>query len=320
VVWQEFCSGRNDDCGRIKLARFDAQGVKLMPDVRVDHGADAAGKWAPALALSPAGNPLVAWVDERDPGPNGFRFEHIYFARGRDRGAAFTPNIRVDAGAPVTAATSLDNKWAPAIAARGRRIYVAWTDFRNYNWDIYAAHAHGSLHFSANVRVDDFPDYERLHDHPAIAVDDRGGVHAVWADRRDTASDTDVFYARSNDGGRHFSANRQIDSSTVDFDADHATPSNQWNPRIAVSRDDVMAVWQDNRLGNNDIFFVRSRDRGATFETDLRVDDSGDGPSNQYRPDLAVDDADATGRMLYVVWEDDRNGSSQVYLARRALD
>ncbi len=319
VAWQEFCAGHDDDCGRIKLARFDANGVKQGTDVRIDRGADAVGKWNVALAVSQTGNPMVAWVDERDDGPEGIRFEHIYFARGRSGGAVFGPNVRVDAGAPVHAAASLDNKWAPAVAVRGRRIYVAWTDFRNYNWDIFLAHSRNGVSFSPNARVDDFRDFERIHDHPSIGIDSQGVVHAVWADRRDTDGDTDTFYARSLDGGRTFSANQQIDSSVLGFDPDHDTPSNQWNPRIAVSGRDVLAAWQDNRLGNNDIFFVRSRDGGVTFDVDERVDDSGEGPSNQYRPDVAVDEADPRGRTVYVVWEDSRGGGTGIYFARRPL-
>lgn len=319
VVWQEFCSGRDDDCGRIKVAHFDGSGDKLGSDLRVDSGAEGVGKWAPALAVSRSGSPLVAWVDERDSGLNGLHFEHIYFARGFQKGAGFRQNTRVDRGAPVQAAASLDNKWAPTVAQHARRTYVAWADFRNYNWDIYLAQSRSGAGFSANVRVDDFPDFERIHDHPSVAVDDRGTVHAVWADRRDTAADTNIFYARSEDGGRRFSANRQIDASAVGFNPDRDTPSNQWNPRMAVSGSDVLAVWQDNRLGNNDIFFVRSRDRGLSFDSDERVDDSADGSSNQYRPDLAVDETDLDGRMVYVVWEDDRNEMSDVFLVRRPL-
>jgi hypothetical protein len=320
VAWQELCSAIDDDCGRIKLARFDGGGRKLGPDVRVDDGAVDAGRWNPALAVTKSGTPLLVWVDERDPGPDGLRFEHIYFARGRHRGASFSRNVRVDAGVPVRAAASLDNKWAPTIAVDRPRIYVAWTDFRNYNWDVYLAHSRGGAGFSTNVRVDDAPDFERIDDHPSVAVDDHGIVHVVWTDRRDTAADTNIFYARSLDAGRSFSANRQIDSSVLDFNADQDPSSNRWHPRLAVSDSDVMAVWQDNRLGNNDIFFVRSRDRGMSFAADERVDDSGDGPSNQFRPDLAVDDVDPAGRTAYVVWEDDRSGVAEVFLARRRLD
>jgi len=318
VAWQELCSGHDDDCGRIKLARFDAAGTKRGPDVRVDRGGDGVGKWNPTVAVTGSRNPLVAWVDERDSGPGRVAFEHIYFARGRHQGADMRPNVRVDAGAPVPEARSLDNKWAPVIAVRGPRIYVAWTDFRNYNWDIFAAHSRNGRRFSANTRVDDFTGFERIHDHPALAVDERGIVHAVWADRRDIDSDTNIFYTRSINGGRAFQTNRQIDGSEV-ANPDRDTPSNQWHPRVAVSGTDVLAVWQDNRLGNNDIFFVESRDGGDTFGAPERVDDTGSGSSDQYRPALAVDSADPAGRVLYVAWEDDRNGSYDVFLARRSL-
>ncbi len=319
VAWQEFCSGRDDDCGRIMLAHVSAAGSKLTPDVRVDSGAPTAGKWNPALAVTGSGDPLVAWVDERDAGSGGLHFEHIYFSRGRRRGTTFTPSVRVDAGSPVPSAASLDNKWAPAVANGGPRLYVAWTDFRNYNWDIFLAHSFHGRRFSSNVQVDDFHELERIDDHPSIAVDDRGGLHAVWADRRDSGGDTNIFYAQSTDGGRSFSANRQIDSSANGFDPDRDTPSNQWHPRLVTSGSDVLAVWQDNRLGNNDIFFVRSRDRGVSFADAERVDDSGAGVSNQYRPDIAADGADTAARVLYVAWEDDRDGVSAIFLARRTL-
>ncbi len=319
VAWQEFCAGWDDDCGRIMLARFDATGRKLGGDVRVDSGADGVGKWNPTLAVTGAGQPLVAWVDERDGGPDGVRFEHIYFARGRQHGEWFTPSVRVDRGAPVRPATALDNKWAPTIAARGRRIVVAWSDFRNYNWDVYAAHSHTGAAFSTNVRVDDSQIFERINDHPSLAIGDDGVVHAVWADRRDTAGDTNVFYARSIDGSRTFANHRQIDGSAVGFDPDRDTPSHQWHPRVATIGSDVVAVWQDNRLGDNDIFSVRSQDRGGSFALEERVDDSADAPGEQTRPDVAVDGADQAGRSMYVIWEDDRTGTSAIRVVRREL-
>lgn len=319
VAWQEFCEGWDDDCGRIKLARFDRNGQKLGADVQVDRGGEGFGKWNPAVAVTTSGEPVVAWVDERDPGPGDLRFEHIYFSQGREGGLSFAANVRVDSGPPVQAAAALDNKWSPALAARGDEVYVAWTDFRAYNWDIFSARMIGIDAFGPNARVDDAQGFERLHDHPTIGVDDFGRVHVAWADRRDTEGETDIWYAYSDDQGATFRAHRRIDSSEDDFDLDRNTPSNQWHPRLRVSGDDVVVVWQDNRLGDNDIFWARSRDRGESFATDERVDDSGAIPSNQSRPDLAIDDAESTQRTLYVVWEDDRQNGSQILLSHRLL-
>jgi hypothetical protein len=313
VAWQELCDGRSDDCGRIKLARFDAAGHKLGPDLRVDAGADGAGKWNPALTLDHTGNPFVAWIDERDRSPGGLPLEHVYASRGRGGGAAMGRTVRVDRGAPTRYASELDNKWAPSVMAERGAFFVAWADFRNYQWDVYLSRSRTGAAFEHNRRVDDAHDAERIHDHPALAGDARGTLHAVWADRRAQDPDTDIRYARSTDGGRHFSASVVVDRAEQGLDPNTDTPSNQWHPGIAVDGDDVFVVWQDNRLGDNDIFFARSRDAGATFDPDERVDDSGADPSDQYRPAVAID----PGAALYVAWEDERFGPSAIAVTRR---
>jgi len=318
VAWQEFCSGHTDGCGRIKLARFDAAGHKLGADIRVDRGADDTGKWNPAVAVDPHGRPLVAWVDERDSGPRGIPFEHIYFSRSVDLVGSMGPTVRVDSGAPVPASSSLDNKWAPSVIASNNWIHVLWTDFRNYNWDIYSARSRNGTRFRPNLRVDDAVGLERIDDHPVPAIDGSGRLHVVWADRRAQEPVTTIRHARSDNRGRSFGASAPVDVAATQFDPDTETPNNQWSPSIAASGNDVFVVWQDNRLGDNDIFFARSRD-GEVFEVAERVDDSGDDPSNQYRPAIAVGESAPAGRTIYVAWEDERYGPATIAVTRRVL-
>jgi predicted amidohydrolase len=316
VTWQEFTSGRDDDSGRIMLARVDARGRKIGRAVRVDDH-DGSGTWLPSVAVVKT-DPIVAWIDERDPGPEGEPQEHVYAARGLRGGVAFTPAVRVDAGAPDVLALHNDNKWAPALAATGETVYAAWADFRNYNWDIFLARSDdGGASWGTNVRVDDFPDLERLNERPVIGLDRRGPVHVAWTDLRAREPDTNVFHARSDDRGASFAPSRQLDDSKVGFDPDTDTPTNQWHPALAVDGRRLFVAWQDNRLGNDDVFFTTSTDGGATFAPAERVDDTGAGTSEQARPQIAVT-GQGRKRRCYVVWEDDRNGTSDVYLARRA--
>lgn len=321
VVWQELEAGNDDDRGRIKLARLSFRGRKYGTDVRVDDAADGSGAWRPAVAT--AGRYVyVAWIDERDLAPaTGFPLEHVYLARSPNGGRTFDPPQRIDAGAPVGLATNLNNKWAPAIAAHRRAVTVTWADFRNYNWDIFSvSSADRGITFGPNVRVDDFvPTVERLHQNPAVAlVPASDGVIVAWTDLRAREPDTNIFFATSADGGTTFSANAQLDGSRTGFDPDTDTPSSQWTPSLAAHGDDACAVWQDNRLGNNDIFFAASQDGGASFGPDERVDDTGDGPSNQHNPDVAVARRYGITR-CYAVWEDTRDGDSDIYFASRAL-
>jgi hypothetical protein len=308
VVWQEFVAGRNDDLGRVKLARFDLRGTKLGPDVRVDDD-DTAGKWLPAVAFAGAA-PVVAWIDERDTGPEGEALEHVYLARGSGGGTAFGPALRIDAGTPVDLALHLDNKWSPALAARGARVACAWVDFRDYNWDVYYAESgdRGAT-FGGNVRVDDFAGFERINERPSLAIGRRGRVHVAWTDLRAREPDTNIVHASTDDGAA-FTANARLDDAGT-------APTNQWHPSLAVDRDVVLAAWQDDRDGNNDVRFASSLDGGVTFGASERVDDTGNGVSAQTRPALATA-RHGKRRTCYVAWEDDRDGEPNVYLARRA--
>src|SRR6185436_14989881 len=253
VVWQEFASLGNDDAGRIMMARFSARPTKIGFDVRVDD-LDGVGKWMPSIAFV-GSKPIVAWTDERDLGPEGEPLEHVYAARVF-AGTTFGPSVRVDSGTPVNLSLHNDNKWAPSIAASKRQVLVAWADFRNYQWDIYSARSFDSgLSYQPNVRVDDSQVFERVNERPSVAMDRRGTVHVAWTDLRSRQPDTNIFYSRSADFGTTFSENVQLDDSKAGFDPDTDTPSNQWHPSLAVDGEDVFAVWQDNRLGNSDIFF-----------------------------------------------------------------
>ena len=310
VAWQELADGRSDDRGRVMFARFDEKGRRRGGDTRVDD-ADEGGKWLPQVTYD-GSTPVLAWIDERDRGLQSLPLEHVYSARGTDDGG-FTANVRVDAGAPVPLAAHLDNKWSPTIAAAGGKVYVAWADFRRYNWDIFIARSDdGGRTFGASVQVDDFPGFERVDERPSLAVDQLGRVHAAWTDLRAREPDTNIFYARSDNGGASFSPNRQLDDSRHGFDPDRDTPTNQWHPSISWADDTLLAVWQDNRLGNNDVFFTTSADGGATFAASERVDDTGAGHSEQSRPHMAW----AEGR-CHVVWEDNRSGNADVSAAHR---
>jgi hypothetical protein len=326
VVWQAFEHAFDDDAGRIELARFDARGRKLAGDLRVDGGESlaAAGRWHPSIATLPGGAPLVAWIDERDRGPDGVAFEHVYAAQGEVRGGVierFAPAVRVDAGPPVPNSDSLDNKWAPTVVVDpGGTVQVAWVDFREYNWDVYTARSSdGGQSFSANLRVNGYPLFERICDAPRLVATGTGRTLLAWTDIRAQRPDRDLYVAASTDGGASYAPDRPLETSSQRIDVDRDPPSSQSHVALAAHGGRAWAAWQDDRAGNSDVL-LSPLDAGGRLRAPAgrpeRVDDTGDGPSGQYRPDLAIAGAGTRARCV-VVWEDDREGRLRVYAASR---
>ncbi len=319
VVWQAFDHGMDDDSGSIELATFDRRGHKVSGDVRVDDGERIApaGRWQPAIAIADGGAPVVAWIDERDPGPDGVALAHLYAARGEPDGSRFAPAVRIDAGEPVPLAASHDNHWGPAVAARGRGVDRAGIGVRDYSWHLYAARSgDGGRSFGESLRLTGPSSSEVIAQGPAALVAGPGYVRAAVDAIRSRRPDSDLYLFESRDGGASFDE-RRVPDTTAAFDPDRDVPPSQSFPALADSGGRTFAVWQDDREGNADVLFgAWERAPGGPVTHVERVDDTGDGPSAQHRPRLAVSGQGSDTRCV-VVWEDDREGRLRVYSAQR---
>jgi hypothetical protein len=126
---------------------------------------------------------------------------------------------------------------------------------------------------------------------PQVAVDDVGNIYAVWQD--DTATNSNILFSRSIDGGATFSPPLNVSQSS----------GSSFNPLISVDRQvdgiHINVVWINDAPGNNDVFFSRSTNGGDTFSAPLNLSND---PADSLSPQLAVD---GTGKNINVVWESD---------------
>jgi len=94
---------------------------------------------------------------------------------------------------------------------------------------------------------------------------------------------------------------------------DTAGTAQSYDVRMCCSGNAVYVFWLDERNGGSDIYFNRSIDNGATWLTDdRRVNDSA-GTSFKSSFSLCCE-----GSNLYVAWNDDRNGESDIYFNHSA--
>jgi hypothetical protein len=123
--------------------------------------------------------------------------------------------------------------------------------------DVMISRSRDGVHWSRRTRVnDDPPRYDNAF--PEVAVDDGGDVHVVWYDHREDADfgiGTDLYHARSRDGGKHFEANHRVnDGPAVNWNLVTSQLAPNMGDYISLVADDkvVYANWGDGRLGTPD--------------------------------------------------------------------
>jgi predicted amidohydrolase len=286
-----------------------AQGVDAMHAVSRDGGrsfstpvalgdpaARAAPQWTPDVAIdADTGEVWAAWIDHRAAGAR------VFVAHGTGNQLA---DERAIEPLPTERYTTRANAHLPALVARGGRVAVIWTDFRNYRWEIFASRFEGGT-WSTPFRVDDAQvEHEVIHSDPRLALVPSGEL-AVWTDLRVRRPDDDVrASALGRDGAMPSHALASSDRS--------ARP--QWRPAIAARGRRVVSVWQDMRGDHQSLRYALSEDEGATFAEDRPLFPEDDGV-DRYCPEVVwLDDAHAV-----VVYETTASGARRIALALLSL-
>lgn len=77
---------------------------------------------------------------------------------------------------------------------------------------------------------------------------------------------------------------------------------------IAASGTVIHVVWQDDRDGNWEIYYLRSPDNGESWGSETRL--TNNSSTSEY-PSVCVE-----GSFVHVVWQDNRDGNSEIYYKR----
>jgi beta propeller repeat protein len=175
------------------------------------------------------------------------------------------------------------NQTAPAVAADGDHVYVAFQDGATFQYDVrVAASDDGGSTFGSSV----LPHAASAADQvaPDIAVGPDGTVYVVWADWRNLA-DFDIYLAASHDHAATFDPPVRVHD---------AQSSTQIEPTVAVDAAGVVYVaWADNRRTTAedrgvrwDVHAAVSLDGGATFTPSVKL--NADDDVFAVYPDLAA--------------------------------
>jgi hypothetical protein len=117
-------------------------------------------------------------------------------------------------------------------------------------------------------------------------------VLAVWDDQRD--GNYEIYYKRSTDAGVSWGEDTRLTNSAYSYD-----------PCISISGLIVHVVWQELVDGHYEMYYKRSTDGGVSWDADTRLTTT---TSDSWNPSIAVN-----GSAVHVVWEDERQGNSEIY-------
>lgn len=206
-------------------------------------------------------------------------------------------------GTPISAASNLQE--APVMVSDGAGgAIIAWADNRNGNEDIYAQriNASGAVQWTPDGVILCNTVFNQTF--PAIVSDGAGGAIVTWQDFRSNTT-YDLYAQRINFAGAvQWTANGVVVSTS----SGHQTlPS-----MIDDGAGGAIITWQDDRLGNNDIYAQRLNSSGVTQWPIAGVPLS-NASLEQLNPTLTTDGAGGA----IVSWQDARFPSNTDIYARR---
>ncbi|WNG47595.1 hypothetical protein F0U60_28325 [Archangium minus] len=283
VVWEDYRSGTSYD---IYGARVSGTGMVLDTN-GIPISTAANEQRYPAVAYNGT-NFLVVWQDSRDDHGYGEGCG-VYGAR-----VSRTGTVLDTSGIPIS--TDYNNQERPVVAYNGVDFLVAWQDSRNdKGYDIYGAQVSGTGVVRNPSGIPIFVgDYDQVN--PALACMGTNCL-VVWRDY----SSYDIYGARVNSTGTVLDTGGiliSVAASYTEF------------PAVAHDGTNFLVVWQDYTHANSsNIQGAQVGGSGSVLGTgDISISTSA---NSQNAPAVAHD-----GTNFLVVWQDSRNGSSDIYGAR----
>lgn len=236
-------------------------------------------------AIADGNNLYILWEHET-VASNGQGDHYILFKHSMDGGKTFSEATTLYHSDPRCTAY-------PRMAVEGSNVYVMWEDggilFKasNNNGTSFGKVVTLGEGFLGNVGAAGPP----IDGGQILAKDDR--VYAIW-----NSDGGEIIFRRSDDGGRSFGP--PVNVSKGD--------SKSFNPKIAISGNDIYAVWakdiecafQSEPTCSSKILFARSNDSGITFGNPMPLDKLiGGNLSMPGFPRVAAD-----GNNVYLLWEE----------------
>jgi hypothetical protein len=136
---------------------------------------------------------------------------------------------------------------------------------------------------------------------PAITLNE-DNVFVIWPDNKTSTGKSDIYLAKSIDGGVSFKDVLNLSNTT----------GRSANPELIISGTNIYVTWLEdlNNSGNWEIFFKASNDNGTTFNKPINISDN-KGLSED--PEIAADE-----KNIILTWWDNSTSNGDRHVMYRA--
>lgn len=260
----------------------ERNGAGFESDVFFSRSLDGGQTWQPEVRLDDGftigfGNPIADYAMDVSPdiaGDHIYVFmavtniapEELYLVASHDSGATFGPAVPVSTGNGATDHDEIH------MCADGLNVHCVWSDARagDINADdlFYRRSIDGGATFQPELQLDSSGAF---NGDVALApnVDCSGSLVAViWQEELTSPSNEEVRVAVSTNGGASFAADMLVGNYTAGTNDVDATA-------IRICGGNIIAAWDDDRLGGDAVFASVSTDAGATWNPDVQINGPG---------------------------------------------
>ncbi len=266
VYWRDDrVTGTDDD---IFFTYSPNGGLSWAVDRRIDDGY-AAGTQAVRNAAMAADSPYV-YIAMRVDGPSGN--DEIWVSASQDDGVSFAPAVYISSLAAGTA-----DAINVAIDAQGDTCHVAWADDRQgIGEEVWYQRSSdgGATWLAADVQLDSSPaGAGDAQTSTMVIAADGSNVAVSWQEERTSASNEELYFNVSQDGGNTWLAN-----DVVVGNYDPLTDDVDFNS-MALKGNTILFAWRDNRTLLDQVYAATTSDFGTTIhEVVINLEDDNTSP------------------------------------------
>jgi len=249
----------------------------------------------PRVFVDNSGKVHLVWYEGSPEYPDYGNGE-IHYRKSADGGASWTTNkMIID--------NQSDSKTPDIAVDSSYRVHVVWDDAQYFSGGgnsniVYKKSANGGVTWSYLKCLTWSYLWNR---NPDITVDSSDDLHLVWED--DTPGNREIYYRKSTDAGTTWSTSKRLTWTAG---------ASVYPAVCADSSNKIHVFWNDDTPGNDEIYYRKTTDGGATWSSVQRLTWSAGASEN---PAVA---ADSFGN-LHLMWADYTPGDYEVFY-RKSTD